>query len=231
MRCISACALAVAAVGTTAHGAFISFASDSSPTNPTLVGTYSGGGVTHVADFGPTPVQLLVDADENGPGGPVALGANLTVSFNLAYSGSTVIAPGFFTHTFSTVGFFEFRDPGTSALILRGDVASGTAALVALGSSTFVLSASISGFNTSYTLGTVAATVGFGGIRTGDFGFTITSLNNGGGVALVNAAGSGAVEGIAPFSAESSFSGHFIPAPGAVSLLAVAGAFASRRKR
>lgn len=219
--------------GAAAQGAFISFASDSSPTNPTFVGTFDGQ-TTTIRDFGPTNVRLFVDPDEHGPLGPVTLFADMTAEFNLAYSGSVGLGGNNWAHVFNVSGFFEFKD-ATGASIIRGDIGNGTAALTGIGTFGQAMTASMSGFDISYTLGLISDIVGFGGIQLGDFGFTLTAINGGAGAPYVFPAGSGGAGqsplGIGPFTSEGSFSGRFVPTPGTTALLGLGGLAVLRRRR
>lgn len=218
--------------GAAAQGAFISFASDTSPANPTFVATFDDD-QTVIRDFGPTNVDLLVDADEHGPLGPVTINANMTAEFTLSFAGGVSLGGPMYANVFSLAGFFEFRD-AAGAMIVRGDIANGTAALTSIGTFFTAFSASMSGAGISYTLGTIGDIVGFTGTPAGDFGFTLTAINGGAGVDYIfpapRAAGLSPV-GTDDFTAEGSFSGSFVPTPGAGALLALGGLAMARRRR
>ncbi len=231
MRMPIAGAIALLA-GTAAQGAFISFASDTSPANPTFVATFDDGH-TVIRDFGPTNIDLLIDADEHGPLGPTTINANMTAELRLTYSGTVGLGGPMFAHVFRLDGFFQFDDPA-GAMIVRGDIANGSAALTGIGTFTKAFSASMSGSDISYTLGSIASTVGFGGVWAGDFGFTLTAINGGAGADYTfpgpRAVGV-APDGIDDFTSEGSFSGSFVPTPGATALLVLGGLAAARRRR
>lgn len=219
--------------GTTAQGAFISFASDTSPANPTFVATFNGA-QTVIRDFGPTNVNLLVDADEHGPLGPTTVNANMTAELTLTYSGSVVLGGPMVAQVFRLDGYFQFND-AAGGLIVRGDIANGAAALTGIGTFSTAFSASMSGAGISYTLGTISDIVGFTGVQEGDFGFTLTAINGGAGVDYVYDEGPRSVGlppvGMDDFSSEGSFSGSFVPTPGATALLALSGLAIARRRR
>ncbi len=226
MRITLAAAAALLA-GSAAHGAFISFASDTSPANPTFVSTFDG--TTYVRDFGPTNVDLQIDVDENGPMGPITLNANMTAEFALTFAGTVSLGGSTFAHVFSLSGFFQFNDVA-GGMILRADVTDG--AFTGVGTGSHVMSAIMSGSGASYTLGSIATEVGFGGVQAGDFGFSLTAINAGAGAALVFPVTDGFPPvGIAAFQSEGSFSGRFVPAPGPTALLAMGGLVIARRRR
>ncbi|MGD9692836.1 MAG: hypothetical protein AB7G17_05435 [Phycisphaerales bacterium] len=226
MRITLATAVALLA-GSAAQGAFISFASDTSPANPTFVSTFDG--VTYVRDFGPTNVDLQIDVDENGPAGPITLNANMTAEFTLSFAGTVPLGGSTMAHVFSLSGYFQFND-AAGGMILRADVTNG--AFTGVGSSSSIFSAIMSGSGASYTLGSIATEVGFGGVQDGDFGFSLTAINGGAGAALLFPFGDGASPvGIGQFQSEGSFSGRFIPAPGPTALLGIGGLVIARRRR
>ncbi|TVQ64320.1 MAG: hypothetical protein EA379_01970 [Phycisphaerales bacterium] len=215
-----------------AQGALISFAADSNPNEPTLLSQFDAGSkITSIFDRGPTMLELLTDPDEDGPLGPVFTSVAMSLGFTMEHVDSRQIFPGFWSHTFSVVGDFEFRDVNTDELLYRGATGEGGGVFVGLGSATKIMSGSISAFDATYDIGALgAAIVGFGGTNLlGDFGFTLTSINNGSGAML--AFENGDVVGIQDFIAESSFSGSFIPTPGFTALASIAGLVALRRRR
>lgn len=227
--------VSVAGLTGSSSAALISFASDTNPVAPTLVGAYDGGtNSTLVRDVSPTPVELLFDPDDDGPLGPISMDAHLTTSIQLSYAGSVQVFPGYFTHSFSALGWFQYDNaPGEDEFLIRGEFNLGEAAFIGLGTSGMIMSASITGFDINYT--TVDISPAIFGVSLvdlpGDFGFTITNLNGGFGVQLARG-GRGEVIGVHNFNAESSFSGSFvIPTPGALAIAGLAGLAASRRRR
>ena len=231
----------------TANAAFISFASDTDPDNPTFVADYlelqrGVGGSTIVNNYEPTFVSLIVDPDDDGPLGDISLAARLDVEMRLDYVSSVQVAPGFYTHLFSLVGEFSFtpaddvRVQGDPEWSLTGTITEGEAIFAGIGSSTTVNSASMTGFNIDYDLVNVPV-LGSAQNLLGDFGFTLTDINNGAGADLVTAqprGGSGPLDnivGINDFDSEASFSGSFVPTPSTLALIAPLGVFASRRRR
>lgn len=226
----AAAALGLCVAG--AQGALISFAADSNPFSPTLQGTFDPNAkITNIGDRDPTMLTLLTDPDEDGPMGPITNDVSLVLSFSLDYVSSQQVFPGIFTHSFAVTGFFEFRDANTGGLYFRGTLEPGLGVFVGLGTATKIMSAGIAGHDMTYTIGALgAAIVGFGGVRDGgDFSFTLTAINNGAGAALIFEEGSAV--GIADFITESSFSGSFVPSPGACALALLSGAVAYRRRR
>ncbi len=232
----SASALALCAMASAANASFISFASDTSPLNPTLVATWdSTNQVTNVVDFGPTTVDMLFDPDEGGPQLPISVPAALNLDLTMSYASSAPLGFGMFAHAFNVLGTFEFAHlVGNDEFTVKATVNLGEAIFVGLGTGTTVMSASITGADMMYDQVTFdPAILAFSMVNCpGDFGFTITALNGGAGAQLITN-GSGQVIGIAGFSAESSFSGSFtnIPTPGAAALAGLAGITAIRRRR
>lgn len=231
IRTLAVGAIALGAASGVSQAAFLSFASDTNPAAPTLEATFRPGpGNTLISEFDPTFVDLLIDADEDGPNAAISLGARLSVSLTLEYVGSTLIIGNVYTHAFSVAGFFEFEDAaGMNAWSLRGDVALGEAVFVGLGTNLLVNSASITGFDIAYSIMNVPS-LGDGSELPGDFGFTLTNLNGNSGASLVfNMAQE--IIGIGDFTAESSFSGRVIPTPGALALAGLGGISLIRRRR
>lgn len=232
----SASALALCALASAANASFISFASDTSPLNPTLVGTWDNlNQITHVADFGPTTVDMLFDPDESGPQMPITVPAALHVDLSMSYASSAPLGFGMFAHAFNVLGTFQYTNLiGNDEFLVKATVDLGEAIFVGLGNGTTVMSASITGADMMYDqVSFDPAILGFSMINCpGDFGFTITALNGGAGATLVRN-GSGQVIGINNFMAESSFSGSFtnVPTPGAAALAGLAGVTAIRRRR
>jgi MYXO-CTERM domain-containing protein len=222
----------IAGVGASmsAQAAFISFGSDSNPAAPTFVASYDSGTLTTTLSNAPgATVDLLIDANESGPGAPITIAASFTANIDLSYAGSVQIFPGFFSHTFSATGSFEFRDSITNVLLFRGDIGASEGGFAAMGSGTTMFSGSMSGFGIDYTIGPDGmSAVGFGGVVLGDFGFTLTAIS--GGSASLAFDGNN-IAGINDFESEGSFSGSFVPAPGAAALMGLAGLAGLRRRR
>ena len=216
-------ALGLVALAGSAHAATISFASDSSPKLPTLIGSFDGG-VTVLTDADPTLVELLIDVDDDGPAGPVPFEAMLTTTLELTWRLSS--GP---VHIFDVTGMFEFTGVGDGdSLFISASVGEGEAVFTGLGGPLTIGSASITGSDITYGTVDVPGLLD-GEDLLGDFGFTLTDINDGAGVGLLVDDG-GTVVGIDDFDAEGSFSGSFVPTPGAVTLLGF-GALASARRR
>lgn len=225
---------ATAALGlavTGAQSALISFAAGSNPNDPTLVSQFDAGSkITSILDRGPTMLNLLTHPDD-GSASPVTSPVALLLTFSMTHITSNQIMPGLWAHTFSVSGSFEFRDQVTDDLLYRGTAGESGGVFVGLGTATKINSGGIGDFNTTYDIGPAGeAIVGFGGTQLpGDFGFTLTDINNGAGATLIFENGS--VVGIEDFFAHSSFSGSFIPTPGALALAMMSGVMAIRRRR
>lgn len=224
--------LGLVTIAGSAQAALFSFASDTNQTDFTFGGL--GNAVTDAQDpF--DPVVLLVD-DDNGPLAPLEFEVEFDADFTIAHQGSTLVAPGIFTHTYSLNGTFTFT--GATGLLLRVDIEGG--AMVALGGqnawgSTDTILGSDDPGEVTYTWsgGDLPLYNVFNGesIGTDDAAFTLTFLQT----AL------GAGVGLDPttrlpttsWNSEGSFSGtaFFVPAPGASALLALAGMTALRRRR
>lgn len=225
----AAAALGFCVAGTQA--ALISFASDTNPFAPTLQGEYDAGlKITSVIDRNPTMVSLLTDPDEDGPMGPITNPVSLVLTFSLDHVSSDEVYTGIFTHTFVVNGSFEFRDSVTGELYYGAEIQPDSALFVGIGTATTIMAAGITGFEALYTVGVLGqAIVGFGGTHLGDFSYTLSAMNNGAGAALVFEGDE--VVGINDYIAESSFSGSFIPTPGAVAMGLISGLFAFKRRR
>ena len=218
--------LAVAVVGLTsaANAAFISFANDSGGSTPTLRGSLGGGGVT-ITDNAKPLKTLTYDPFENGD--QFARNVRLTLSaplINPVSIGADAL--------FDITGFtFSFRNAVTNeALITFVAGPNDPARFFALGGLNGMISGSISATG-QYTIGAgIAAQFGFAGETTvsGQASFTLTGLNPNPVVFTVN---NQALQGITEFRAQSSFSGSFVPTPGAIALAAIAGVAVLRRRR
>lgn len=237
---IAAAVLLAAGAAGSANAALISFASDTDPDNPTLTATFfEQTNDTLVAAFEPTFVELDIDTDGDGPGGPDSVLARLNVEMMLSYISSAEVVPGVFNHMFSLVGNFEFSGPdqdrgAAENWSIRGDIELGEAIFTGLGNELKVGSASMTGYDISYTL-VDAPFLGSGEALPGDFGFTLTDMNDGEGADLTfgfdSQRGENVITGIEAFNAESSFSGRIVPTPGAVTLAGIGGLTMLRRRR
>jgi len=223
----AACALSAGA-----HAAFISFASDTNPTGPTVLGAYNDlTGETAVTNAGPVEVNLLADPDGDGPMGPASATANFQLDLAGALAGQTDLSGGGTLYAFSVDGSFTFTmDDGS----ISANVSD--AVLTVLAFSGTGVSASIAGGDVTYSLDMdpfFAALLGMGNMDNfaGDFGLTLTSLNDGDGIQIITNERGEAV-GLGEFAAEASFSGSFvIPTAGSGTLIGLAGLVATRRSR
>ena len=226
--------LCVALSAGAARADFFSFASDRNREAPTFR-TFANDNVLRDArSLDPTQrieVDLLWDADENGPGGPVTFETFLTFNGSLSGYQVTPLAGGFL-HTYTLGGLFSFADRATQQTLLsvnfrsslfasfsdRADALGETATIQASGSTDVTLlftgAGPLDGRN-------------FSGTR--NFAFTLTDLSDlaTGGRAGVNGAG------ISPngWTAEGSFSARAIPSPGSLALAGLGALVAARRRR
>ncbi len=218
------CTLAVAGM---AQGAFVSFASDTNPAGPTFSGFPVGAALGRITDATPVQVNLLVDLDEQGPGGPVSVLTNFVFDATLD---SYIFAGG--VHIYNTSGSFTFTDAGTNELVLR--IQWGGGAFTSLGTGPNALGTSGAVLSNSAASNPFIVTTGgiLGGIDpTGgenSFAFTLTNLFSvtGGAVPVLQGGNIGSA-----FTAEGSFSGRIIPTPGALALLGLGGLAIARRRR
>lgn len=224
--------LGLAALAGTANAALFSFASDTNQTDFTFGGFDKS---VHDAQDPNDPVQLLID-DDNGPLPALVFDVEFDADFVIGFVGSNQVAPGIFTHSYSLNGSFTFS--GASGPLLKVSITDG--AMVALGGrdtwgSTDTILGSDNPGSVEYSwLGSDLPGYGvFNGTSVGidDASFTLTFLNS--------ALGSGVtLDGTtflpnAEWTSEGSFSGtaFFVPAPGAVGLIGLAGVLGLRRRR
>jgi hypothetical protein len=236
-------------VGSAAQASFFSFASDVNDRLPTWVGSAGSGGAFTVTDAGPNNRFTLLIDDNNGPAPAVPLNVRLEANLSANWVVSPTIAPGVVLHKYTIDGSFSFRDGTTGALLLTGQIENGV--FDAVGTSTSW--SSTANFAGSDAFGTVTYTatqalvdrmIAAGvdpatyGIRVGsstgtdDASFALTRLiGNLGGNVAINATTRLPTTG---WTAEGSFSGsasNGVPAPASMSLLALAGVVAGRRRR
>lgn len=224
--------LGVAVAAGSAQAALFSFASDTNHTDFTFAGV---GASVRDAQDPLDPVVLLID-DNNGPLPALAFNVEFDADFTISHAGSTMIAPGIFTHSYALNGTFTFSN--AAGPLLKVSIEGG--ALVALGgaarwgSTDTILGSDDPGSVEYNWLGADLPAYGvFNGTSIGvdDASFTLTFLQT--------ALGSGVSVDPQTFlpnnewRSEGSFSGtaFFVPAPGAAALLGLAGLCGTRRRR
>lgn len=229
----TAATLLVLAGATSAQAGIFSFASDNDHQSFTFSGF--GASVTDAQDSN-DPFELLLD-DANGPNNPLSYMVEFDADFAIRHVMSVNLGGGLFVHNYSLNGTFDFID-GSGNPLLSATVQNG--ALTALGGqSTWLSSASILGADgegASVTYTWFGPDLPSYGVFTGqsidpdDAAFTLTFLQSDGGAGV--RLGSDLLPAL-DWVSEGSYSGsaQFVPAPGAVSLLAGAGLLAMRRRR
>ncbi len=235
---VATCALALAATALPASAAFFSFPSDADHTSWTFKGL---GGVVSDAQDPADPQVLLID-DDNGAVFPSILQLEFDAGFGLTYLGSVPFVGGKFTHTYKIEGTFAFTDTASGFPVLSCKITDGLFSVVGDGGTKPATWNSTATIQASDDYGTVTYTW-YGpsapeyGLYTGDSvgldtaAFTLTVLNSLGkaGVAL-----DGATHlPVDAWFSEGSYSGNgtFVPAPGAMAMIGLAGLAAARRRR
>lgn len=246
--------LTVAGLAGSAQAALFSFASDDASNAFTFVGTAGAGNSFTMTQQGARiPVTLKID-DNNGPLPSVALNVFFEAEFTLGWIGSLGTGNSQ-THAYSATGNFRFVDANGGVLLSIATTGQNPAGMTIGGTmSNWASAGSLFGsdnadggtvaYTTSPALFTLASGAGanleqygiFGGanatsIGTDDFGFSLT---------FVSAATGGAVPinstsrlPTGAWRAEGSYSGSatWIPAPGTMALVGIAGGLIARRRR
>ena len=241
-----------------ASAATFSFASDDESDAFTFLGTAGIDNNRFNMTHARTPrdrVTLKID-DNNGARPTVSLSVGFTASFTLNYVGSLGMANAQ-THAYSVTGNFAFVDVNTGANLLTISVTGQSPAGMTIGGTgTQWASAgglfgsdNLGGGSVEYTTTPALFTAGtaagadltqygiFSGASAGtaagvpdDFGFSLTFVNASGGPVGIN---SGTHLPTAVWNAEGSYSGsaRWVPAPGTVSMLGLAGLMVGGRRR
>jgi MYXO-CTERM domain-containing protein len=234
----------VAGAAASAQAGILSFASDFSDESWTFGGGTHGG---HFAIHDGTPhtdlMELLID-DDNGPLDPLSFDVDFNFHAHMSHVSSTPIHGGMYLHTYDIDGDAGWYTSSGPVVEMTFDGAVMTVIGEALG---WGSSGSIFGDGTfsgiTYTSYVDAPSHGiYAGESVGldDFAFTLTAINTSGvipydhdpafrGVAL----DPGTMLPAHDFFAEGSYSGsaQFVPAPGALAVLGLAGAGVGRRRR
>lgn len=246
--------LTAAGLTGSAQAALFSFASDDASNAFTFVGTAGAANTFTMTQQGARiPVTLKID-DNNGPLPTVALNVFFEAEFTLGWIGSLGTGNSQ-THAYSATGNFRFVDANGGVLLSIATTGQNPAGMTIGGTmSNWASAGSLFGsdnagggtvaYTTTPALFTLASGAGanleqygiFGGanatsIGTDDFGFSLTfvSAATGGPVPIDSTSRlpTGA------WRAEGSYSGSatWIPAPGTMALVGIAGGLIARRRR
>jgi uncharacterized protein (TIGR03382 family) len=235
-RILAAAMLTIAAG--TANAAIISFASSTSDTSWTFTG--NGGAVTDAT--GPTDFLTLHIDDDNGPLPVISVSTQFNSQYNLAYVGSLPLGGGDFSHNYLGSGSFSFQDVASGVTILTVNF-SNALFTARGGQASWYTTAALQGDNNggatvSYTWNGPALPAYnlIPGTSPGDFAFDLAVLNSSGAIPYAGQAPGRALGANSLPSgqwwSEASYTGFTqIPAPGSLTLLALAGLVAARRRR
>lgn len=226
---ISACA------ALTARADFISFASDSNFAKPTFASKATGGfvfdGGTGANDL--AHVNLLYDADEDGPGVPISIPSYFTFVGAVREYKPLVFGSGVI-HSYRMSGSFVFTAiANTNSPLLT--VTFNDAAFLSysgdrgkLGSAGTIEADHYTDPTLSFEGGGLFANKEFAGVR--NFSFSMSALRDieTGGRANITP-GTGTFE--TNWVSEGSFSAQFTPTPGSIGLMGIAGLTGLRRRR
>jgi hypothetical protein len=219
-----------------ARAAFFSFDSD----HAHQAWTFRGNGSSFdTQSLGPNDLLSLHLDDNNGVLPRLNFSTHFTASVAVTFAGDVTLGNGTVSHNYSASGSFSFTDVATNSMILT--VSFSNAIFTAQGGTgTWNTTASLQGDNTNggiTMIWTGANLPGYGlqpgGVSARQFGFDLDSINTSGAIPYAGQnPGAGLTNSLpnATWFSESSFVA-VIPAPAGLSLLGLAGAFASRRRR
>ena len=213
-----------------------SFASDTASEQPTFKGSADNGLMSNSR----VNTDLLVD-DANGPLPTLEYDTRFYNDFELTTIGSTLLPSGQYLHTYSINGNFRFQASTVMMVTVEDGVFSSLGDIDSWGTTATIQASSLAGSTVTYEWMTddQPAYSLFDGSSTSDMtdiAFTLTHLMSfpdvGLPIAGVDLNQQTGLPSLA-WQSEGSFSGSafFVPAPSAVSVLAVAGAGLLRRKR
>lgn len=256
---VAAAALALACAAAPARATYYSFASDVNSGAFTLSGSAVSGSSFSITEAVANNLFTLVVDDGNGGLTPKTMDARLQVNFTATHATSTALGGGLFTHNYLLTGAISFYSVATTPNVPAGQLLftvtlgpggiglfspTGTATTWSSAGALFS-SDSISDVRYNWTsafidaLGGSATAAAYGisgAVSTApfatladDWAFTNTVLNAiGGGTVSIDATTKLPTN---RWSTEGSFSGSsYVPAPGSVALLGVAGLLARRRR-
>lgn len=226
-----------AALAGAAHADFFSFASDMNPNGPTFsgpptlppgIGFFTDGQHMNIDHM--VMVDLLWDADEDGPGGPVAIPAMFSFRANFNTYNMFPVA-GSFVHAYTANGFADFVDPQTFERILRINFNNALFTSWSNSPGLWGETATLQdheGTDPNIVFLTGGPLAGRDLSMSEDFGFTLTAMEtmDGGRVPI---APDGSI--LDTWMSEGSFSAHATPAPGALALAALGAVSVLRRRR
>lgn len=253
-------AAAVLAVAGSAHATLFSFASDTNDQLTTFLGTAGSAGSFNINDRGPDNRFTLLIDDNNGPAAAFSRTVRFEMDVRANWISSPTIFGTTVQHIYSitngTQGFaFRFVDPTDNSVLLTASLdAASTGVFSVPGtattwSTTGAVMGSDSFANVKYTatqsLVNKMTAAGFNpatyGIAVGDsagpddFGFDLSRLFQRASTSTSVAVDPQTHLPTVGWEAEGSFSGSavngFVPAPGALGLMAIGGLVASRRRR
>jgi hypothetical protein len=240
MRCVVplSCAL-IAAIAGTAQGAFISFASDNNSDGPTFQGAGGAPGSNPMfRDGGPlsggnVDVNLLIDADENGPGVATPVSTVFLSNITLTNNSQQALLGGGFVHGYRASGFYEFRLASTLATLLRVEFSNAYFASISNVATALGSSATLQANDQTSSINVITATGALSGLgQMRDFAFTLTAVQAPGGNNVpVRPDGSINLPEF-QWTSEGSYSARVVvPTPASAALMAMAGLAAARRRR
>lgn len=217
----------VCALSGAAQAGFFSFASDQNPDGPTFAGLAMQVSDGRAFDAsGAVTVDLMYDADEDGPAGPVVIPSQFTFS---AATTSYAVTPfgGQYIHAWTLEGNYRITGAGS---ILTADFRN--AVLVSWSESPSLLGASASIIGNLATDPALrfdaAGALGSAPLLDPGFAFTLTHLRGASGGRVSLGPGGAFAE---TWTSEGSWSARTIPSAGSVALLAGAAAAGRRRRR
>lgn len=237
MRFVLSAAAVVVAAGAVgwAQAATISFGSDSNPNGPTFNG-FSGDPPIRLLDGGLVDpdgivvVDLLIDADENGPGLPTVEEAGFFFDGTLTGYSREMVGTAW-RHEWLVSGALMFHHHASGEMLLGVEfdnalMTSWSASEFDMGlSATLQWNALVDAAPGPFEGMLVE---GFGDVQ--DFAFTLTDIEVFGEFGLqVPVGNDGSFR--ADWASEGSFSATLVPTPGAMGLLVLGGLVAGRRRR
>jgi hypothetical protein len=228
-------AAAAVALSPKAQAGFFSFASDHADQAWTFRGN---GGSFNTQSLGINDFISLNLDDNNGVLPRLTFSTRFAANITMAFAGDVSLGGGSVSHNYAASGNFTFTDVATNQMLLT--VTFADALLTARGTAgTWGTTASVQDDNTAGSISMIwtgANLPGYGltpgGVSLRQFGFDLDAINTSGAIPYAGQnPGVGLTSSLpnANWFAESSFVA-VIPGPGALSLLALAGLAARRRR-
>lgn len=230
MMCYLVTAFGVCALTGAAQAGFFSFASDVNPDGP----TFASLSASQLRDGRPfdlnssVRVDVLYDADEDGPAGPTVIPATFEASTTVR-SYTVIPFGGQFIHAWTLAGTYRLKDlSGTQIFVAEFS----KAVLTSWSESASLLGTSASlqdNINADSSLDFLTSGALAGApIGNPNFSFSLTALTQQGG-ARVPVATDGSF--LTPWKSEGSWSAQAIPMPGTLALLGIGAGMVGRRRR